>query len=327
MSSKLKKIVVISIVIIVGLFLILSGGEDLKRLSFATAGTGGTYYPMGGGIASLLSKKTEGIEVSSQTSGGSAENLRLIENGDVDMAWANGSEIYWAWNGEQFFDNNHKNIRIVSFSWTNTYHFAALEQSGINSVKEFTNKKIGIGPQGSGAAIFATTFLKHVGLWDEIEAMYLPPADQTTSLKDGGIDVFGYFSGIPMAAMMDIASVKDINILDLQDIGEVSNFTEKYPFYIRTTIPANTYNGQEKNIGSYSNLTYWVASKELSEEIVYKMMKTLYSKEGLEHMINVHSRSKELAVENIQKGIESIGVPLHPGAIKFLEEKGIELKQ
>ncbi|MFW6029997.1 MAG: TAXI family TRAP transporter solute-binding subunit [Halanaerobiales bacterium] len=314
----------ITLVIIIGLF--WSGTGKVNRLSFATAGTGGTYFPMGGGVADFFTKKVDGVEVTAQTSGGSAENLRLIQNGDVDMAWANGSEIYWAWNGQKFFeDKEHDKVRIVPFAWTNTYHFAALEESSITSVEDFRGKKVGIGPQGSGAAIFGETYLKDVGLWDDIKPMYLPPADQSSSFKDGGIDVFGYFSGFPMAAMIDISSVRNIYLLDLQKLGDESGFTDKYPFYIRTNIPAGTYKGQTNNVGSYSNLTYWVASEDVSEDIIYRLVKELYSEEGLKHMTNVHRRSQELSTDKILNGVEQLDVPLHPGTIKFLNEKGIEV--
>ena len=148
----------------------LSSFASTTRLTFSTAGTGGTYYPMGVGVSSFFTKAIPNVEVTCQTSGGSAENIRLLQNGEVDMCWANGSEIFWAWNGEEFFEGKkYDKMRMVSFAWTNTYHFLSLEASQISEISDFNGKKIGIGPHGSGAAIFGETFLRHMGIWDKIK--------------------------------------------------------------------------------------------------------------------------------------------------------------
>jgi len=219
-------------------------------------------------------------------------------------------KLNWAWNKEEFFkDKHYDKIRIVSFAWTNTYHFLSLRDSQILSLNDFYGHKIGLGPHGSGAAIFGETFLRHIGLWENITPMFLPPEDQVMALKNNNIDVFGYFSGIPMASILDISATEEIQLIDLQEEGDKKKFTERYPFYIKTIIPKGTYKDQEEDIGSYSNLTYWIASEDLPEDLVYNMVKSL--------------RANELSIDNMLKGVEELGVPLHPGVIKFLEEKGI----
>lgn len=304
----------------------LSSFANTTRLTFSTAGTGGTYYPMGVGVSSFFTKAIPNVEVTCQTSGGSAENIRLLQNEEVDMCWANGSEIFWAWNGEEFFKGKkYDKMRMVSFAWTNTYHFLSLEDSQISEINDFNGKKVGIGPNGSGAAIFGETFLRHIGIWDKIKPMFLPPSDQIVSLKNKNIDVFGYFSGMPMAAIIDISASHNIQIIDLQKDGEKNNFTKTFPFYIKTTIPKGTYKDQKEDIGSYSNLTYWIASEDVSEEIIYQLVKNLFSDEGIEHMKTVHKRSEELSLKNILTGVKELGVPLHPGVIRFLKENNINI--
>ena len=314
------------IMISVPIIICLNSSADTTRLTFSTAGTGGTYYPMGVGVSSFFTKAIPNVEVTCQTSGGSAENIRLIQNGEVDMCWANGSEIFWAWNGEEFFKGKkYDKIRMVSFAWTNTYHFLSLEDSQISEINDFNGKKIGIGPHGSGAAIFGETFLKHIGVWDKIKPMFLPPSDQIAALKNKNIDVFGYFSGMPMAAIIDISASHNIQIIDLQKDGEKNDFTKTFPFYIKTTILKGTYKDQKKDIGSYSNLTYWIASEDVSEEVIYKLVKSLFSDEGIEYMKTVHKRSEELSLKNILTGVKKSGVPLHPGVIRFLKENNINI--
>lgn len=317
----MKRILIIFLIIIT-LFIPVSCSQKSNEhnYSLATAAPGGTYYVMGGGLANLISENVDGVNIAAQTTAGSAENIRLVQSGEADFALANGSELFWAWNGEGFFENMKcDKIRIVTFGWTNAFHFAALEESGINSPLDFADKKVGVGPRGSAAEIFAKIYLEHINIYNNITPVFLPPADQASSLKDGNLDVFGLFSGIPMASLIDISSVKNIKILDLVQIGEKTGFSEKYPFYINFEIPASTYKGQNEDVYTYANLTYLIASEDVPEEIIYNILETIYSEKGINYMHTVHNRARELDINSIQKLVTELDVPLHPGCIKFLK--------
>jgi hypothetical protein len=296
-------------------------------LRFSTAGTGGTYYPMGGAIAALLTKQIPWLNVSAETSGGSAENVRLIEQGVTDMAWANASEIYWGWNGIKYFeDKKYQNMRIVARVWTNHYHWLCLAKTDVHGPMDYTGKKITIGPQGSGAALHAETLLRTIGIWDDVNVVWLPPTAAANALKDGQTKVFGYFSGIPMAAVLDIQALNKIRLLDVTKVGEEHDFTEKYPFYNRGIIPAGTYKGQDEDVGIYQQSTYWIVRKDLPEDQVYEMVKTLFSPEGLKYMANAHKRGQEVSLDHALDGVGGL-IPLHPGAIKFYKEKGLDVPE
>lgn len=299
--------------------------NDGHMYSLATGAPGGTYYAMGSGFANLITEKIDGVSMITQTTAGSAENIRLVQSGQADFALANGSELYWAWNGEGFFENMKcDDIRIVTFGWTNAFHFAVLDESSINSPLDFEGKKVGVGPRGSAAEIFAKIYLDHIYNYDKITPVFLPPSDQIAALKDGNLDVFGLFSGIPMASLIDISSVKDIKILDLAQIGDDNGFSDKYPFYLNFKIPAGTYKNQSQDVYTYANLTYLIVREDVSDEIIYDMLKTLFSEEGIKYMNSVHSRAKELNIHSIQKLVKELDVPLHQGCIDFLKEKGID---
>lgn len=294
-------------------------------LRFATAGTGGTYYPMGGAIAAMLTKQIDWLNVSAETSGGSAENVRLIEQGTTDMAWANSSEIFWGWNKLKYFeDKEYRNMRLVSRVWTNHYHWVTLAKTDVYKPEDFAGKKITIGPQGSGAALYGETFLTAVGLWDDVEIVWLPPSDAANALKDGRTKVFGYFSGIPMAALLDIQALNKIRLIDVTKLGETAEFTKKYPFYNIGKIPAGTYRDQKEDVGIHQQSTYWIVRKDLPENEVYEMVKTLFSEPGLKYMANAHKRGKEIALGQALSGVAGL-IPLHPGAAKFYKEKGMDL--
>ena len=295
--------------------------EEEIRLSFGAASPGGKFYVMESGIAAFVTEKSDRLSLTAQTTGGSAENIRLISNGEMDIGLANGSELYWARNGKAYFeDDKAKNINIVSFAWTNTFHAVVLKDSDIHTVYDFEGKKVGVGPQGSAAAIFTETLFKALGLWDKLTPVYTPPGDQATALKDGNIDVFGYFSGIPMASVIDISATQDIRIIDMQEAGEASGFNDDNPFFSLVTIPGGTYKGQDEDVQTYANYTYIIADEKIPEDIVYEFMRTLFSEEGLSYMLAVHSSAEEMTIANIDFAVEKIDVPLHPGTLKYLKE-------
>jgi len=277
---------------------------------------------MGGAISSLITKKVDNISVSAETSGGSAENVRLIEQGVSDMAWANASEMYWGWNGIKYFkDKKYQNMRVVARCWSNSYHWLALKSSKINGPDQFAGKKITIGPQGSGAALHGETVLRTLGLWDKVKIVWMPPSAAASALKDKQTKIFGYFSGIPMAAVLDIQA---LNKIDVTAPAIAKGFSKEYPFYKKSVIPAGTYKDQDTDIGIFDQSTYWIVNKDLSDDMVYRMVKKVFSEEGMAYMANAHKRGSEFTVEHALDGVGAL-IPLHPGAAKFWKEKGLTL--
>jgi hypothetical protein len=276
---------------------------------------------MSGGLSSIFNENIEGGNLSVQTTAGSAENIRLLQSKEVDFALANGSEIYWGYNGEGFFEGqDSKDIRIVTFGWTNVYHGLSIGSEPVNKIDDYVSRSIGVGPRGSAAEIFHQMFFQEAGIWDEINPIYLPPEDQVSSIKDGNLDTFGYFSGLPLSSVVDLTSVKEMNFINIYNIGESFNFDEKYPFYVEAVIPAGTYKGQEEDVRTYANLTYILAHRDVSDDVVYNFLKALYSDEGLNYMKEVHSRAQEFNIKTMDKMVDKLGVPLHEGALRFMEE-------
>jgi len=320
---KKKSMIILSIIaiILVALPYITDNVGKTKEYSLAAASPGGTYFAMSGGLSSLFNEGIEGSNLSVQTTAGSAENIRLLQSKEVDFALANGSEIYWGYNGEGFFeDQESKDMRIVTFAWTNVYHGLSLKDKTIVSLEDYMDKDVGVGPRGSAAEIFHQMFFQEAGIWEEINPVYLPPEDQVSSIKDGNLDTFGYFSGLPLSSVVDLTSIKEVSFINVYSLGEDFNFDGKYPFYIKAVIPAGTYKGQEEVVNTYANLTYIIAHKDVDEDIIYKFLKKLYSPEGLNYMKDVHSRAVEFNVDTIDKMVDKLGVPMHEGAVRFMEE-------
>jgi len=322
-DMKINNLVLILIVALVAIGFMISyiysNTIEDNNYSLAAASPGGTYFAMSGGLASVFNDSIEGGNLSVQTTAGSAENIRLLQSKEVDFALANGSEIYWAYNGEGFFEGQrYEDIRIITFGWTNVYHGVGLEK--VESLEDLKGKKIGVGPRGSAAEIFHQIYYKEAGIWDDIDPVYLPPSDQVSTIKDGNLDTFGYFSGLPLSVIVDLASIRDIKFINAVKFGEDFNFSQKYPFYVEEIIPAGTYKGQDQDVKTYANLTYILAHKDVPEDLVYSFLKGLYSEEGLEYMKGVHNRAKEFDIRTIDKMVEELGAPLHQGAVKLMDE-------
>ncbi|MBN2287030.1 MAG: TAXI family TRAP transporter solute-binding subunit [Tissierellales bacterium] len=318
-----RKIAILAILIITFVLIVGVGCMKQQKIEyvFAAASPGGTYFSMSGGISQVFSQLMESVSLTVQTSSGSAENVRLINFNEADLGLANGSELYWAWHGEEVFEGqSYQDIRIVTFGWTNVYHAAVMKDSGIESFEHLIGKKVGVGPQGSAVAIFDELLFKKAGIWDKITPVYLPPADQLSAIKDGNLSVFSYFSGLPLSLITDLASSRQIRLLDVGNLGDELNFRDQYPFFDIAIIPSGTYSGQDEDVVTYANLTYVIANKNVSEEKIYDFMKALYSEEGLNIMKATHSSAVELREESIDKMVEKLGIPLHKGTEKFLKE-------
>src|SRR6056297_2251481 len=170
-DMKINNLVLILIVALVAIgFMvsyIYSNTMENSDYSLAAASPGGTYFAMSGGLSSLFNEGIEGSNLSVQTTAGSAENIRLLQSKEVDFALANGSEIYWAYNSEGFFEGqSYDDIRVVTFGWTNVYHGVALEE--IKSIEDLKGSNIGVGPRGSAAEIFHKVYYQEAGIWDDI---------------------------------------------------------------------------------------------------------------------------------------------------------------
>ncbi len=293
-------------------------------LRLSTGTPGGTYFPMGGGLASLISKQTEGVKVVAEGTSGSAENVRLMEGDLTDLAWINSSEMYWGWNGLEYFkDKKYQKMRAVTRAWTNHYHWFSIKKRGIKDIMDVKGKRVCVGTQGSGAALHGESLLRTLGLWDKIDIKWLPMRPAANALMDGQLDVFGCFSGMPMAVLLEIQALHDVTLIDVVDEAKAAGFSKKYPFYKAGVIPAGTYKGQDKEVGIYQQSTFLLAHEKLSEDMIYNILSTLYSDQGLSYMKKVHARGAELKVKTALDGIEII--PMHPGAIRFFKEKGLEI--
>ena len=222
-------------------------------------------------------------------------------------------------------DKKYDNVLAVSFLYGAPAQLVVRKDSGITSVKDLAGKKVGVGNAGSGAFANAELFFSHIkvdgkSVWDSIERNALGYNAAADAFNNKQLDAFWVFAGYPVSAVIRAAQTNEIALIDLDRDAEVSGFYHQYPYFDRLSVPANTYRGVDKSGPSFQDSALWVANKDVSEDLVYQMLKAIFTKEGLAHMVNQKKTFKSMAVT---RGVDGIVTPLHPGAEKYWKEKGL----
>lgn len=294
-----------------------------KRLAFGGGPTGGTFQYFANGIAILMSKNIENVEVSSEGTGGSAENLKRLNAGDVDFGIVYSVDL---WLGAQGLlpkdDKKYTKVRPMSYLYGAPAQLVVRADSGITEVGQLVGKKIAVGNAGSGAALSAQRFLEAMGIWDKVDPQFLGYSAAASALGDKKIDAFWVLVGFPNASIIEASTTNDIALLSIHDAAKTAGFFDKFPAYSAAKIPAGTYKGQDQDVLTFQDSTLWCAREDLDADSVYQALKTVYSAEGLEHMVKSHNAAAEMSV---QGGIAGIPLPMHKGAQTFWTEQGLQI--
>jgi uncharacterized protein len=283
-------------------------------ISILTGGTGGTYYPLGGAFASIISDET-GIEANSETSGASAENMTTLKNGDAEIAFTQTDIASYAKEGKLMFDGNAvENVQAIGTLYPETIHIVTTAKSGITSVEDLKGKKVSIGAPGSGTAANAEQILEIHGMTlDDIEKQDLDFAESTDGIQDGAIDAAFVTAGSPAGAVEGLSATNDVVIVPLAQ-DKIDELIAKYPYYIQDEIPAGTY-GLADAVPTVAVSAMLAVVDSLSEDAVYQITKAIF--ENLDKV--THAKGE---VIDPAKAKEGTGIEIHPGAQKYYDEKG-----
>jgi uncharacterized protein len=293
-----------------------------NRISITTGGTGGVYYPMGGGMANVLSKYIPGLQATAEVTGGSVDNLRLINAGKSEVALSMADIAFEAAQGVDKFKDNKVNVRTLMVLYPNKMHVVTIEGTGITKMSDLKGKRVSTGSAGSGTEVKATRVLEGVGLdiKKDIKQERLGVAESVNAIKDRKIDAFFWDGGVPTAAVTDLATTPGIKIR-LIDHGEaVDAMNKKYgPLYTKDTIAASAYRGMDKPSETAVVWNILVTSDKMSDKMAYDIVKTLWEKKP--ELVAVHKEAENFELKNQKSGTP---VPYHPGAKKYLEEQGVK---
>lgn len=296
-----------------------ASAADNQRLTMATGGTSGVYYPLGGAISQVLGAKSDGkFSVTAQATGASGENMRLVDGKDVDIAMVQNDVADAAYNGKAPFNSKLGEVRAIGRLYPEYLHVVASKDSGIKSLEDFKGKKISVGARGSGNELNCRQIFDFYGLdYKNINPIFLPYGETADSFKDRNVDGFVFTIGTPNPAIQDITTTQDVVFVPLEG-GKVDEVVAKFPYLVKDAIPAGTYKGQDKAVPTLSVQAILVANKDMPDDVAYELTKTLY--ENTEAVAKAHNKGAEIKLENAADGVT---IPFHPGAEKYLREKGI----
>jgi len=303
-----------------------AGAQDKKvRLSIGTGGTGGVYYPLGGGLAALISKFVPGVEATAEVTAGSIANLQLIGSGKSELAFTMADAAWDAQNGLEKFKDQRVALRTLVVFYPNRMHVATVEGTGINKFADLKGKRVSTGAPVSGTEVMAMRLIEAFGMDPnkDMTRERLSVAESVNAIKDGKIDALFWVGGVPTAAISDLAATpgKKIKLIEHGDGAE--NMRKKYgPIYVKNQILANAYPGETRDT---TNVDVWnliVVPEKADENLVYQITKTMFEKK--EELVKVHKDAAFLELTNQATGASPI--PFHPGAARYLKERGITVR-
>lgn len=294
-----------------------------EKISITTGGTGGVYYPLGGGMANVLSKNVPGLQVTAEVTGGSVDNLKLIGSGKSEVGFAMVDAAHDAAQGLEKFKGHKVAAKTLMVLYPNRMQVVTIEGTGINTMADLKGKRVSTGSPGSGVEVMTLRVLEAMGIdpKKDIKQERLGAAESVNAIKDRKIDAFFWVGGVPTAALTDLAATPGIK-MKLVDHGDYADaMNKKYgPLYVKATIAPNSYAGQDKAV---TNIDVWnilVASDKMSDKMAYDIVKTLFEKKA--DLVAVHKEAENIDLKS--QGIQT-PLPFHPGAKKYLEEKGIKV--
>jgi TRAP transporter TAXI family solute receptor len=293
------------------------------RLSIATGGTGGVYYPYGGAMANVLSDNIEGIEVTAEVTAASVDNMLFIESKDADLAFVLGDTAYDAVQGNEPFESAVPAVALATL-YNNYTHVVTTDDSGINSVADLRDKRVSTGAPGSGTEVIANRILMAAGLDPEndIEREQLGAAESADAVKDGQIDAFFWSGGLPTGAITDLGATPNVGLKLLPSSEFVEQLTTDYgAFYGVATIPAATYTGQDEAVDVIVVPNLLVVHQDMDEQLAYDIVRTIF--EQRDQLIMAHPEANNLTLEN---ATTNSPIPYHPGAIRYYQEQGVEVQ-
>ena len=297
--------------------------QGKTNLSISTGGTGGVYYPLGGGMASILTKYVPNWAVTAEVTGASVDNMKLINVGKTDVGFSMVDTAWEAYVGIDKFKDVKVPARTLMVLYPNRTQVVTVEGTGINTMQDLKGKRISVGSPGSGTEILALRLLEAYGLTNDVKRERLSVAESVNAIKDRKIDAFFWSGGLPTAAITDLAATPGtkIKFLDHADATEALN--KKFgPLYVRDQIPAKTYPGQDKPAQILSVWNILAVNEKMPESTAYTIVKTLF--EHKPDLVATHKEADNILLEN-QNAAHS-PLPFHPGAIRYFTEKGVKFK-
>ena len=320
----MKRVMAALVAAVAAFGLATAGAQDKKaRISIGTGGTGGVYYPLGGGLAAILSKYVPGVDATAEVTAGSIANLQLIDGGKSELGFTMADAAWDAYNGLDKFSGKKIPLRTLAVFYPNRMHVVTVEGTVITRFADLKGKRVSTGAPVSGTEVMSMRLLEAYGLDPnkDVTRERLSVAESVNALKDGKIDALMWVGGVPTPSITDLAATpgKKIRLIDHGDGAE--NMRKKYgPIYVKNKILANAYPGDDRDTTNVDVWNLLVVPEKADEQLVYNIVKTLFEKK--EELVRVHKDAQFLSLDNQTSGASPL--PFHPGAVRYFKEKGLK---
>ena len=303
---------------------VLAMAATAQNISIGTGGTGGVYYPMGGGIAAVLSKYVPGMQATAEVTGGSVDNLKLIATGKPYVGFSMTDAAQDAYKGEDKFKGTKVPLRTLMVLYPNRMHVVTVEGTGITKFADLKGKRVSTGSPGSATEVMAFRLIEAAGLDKDkdLKRERLGVAESVNAMKDRKIDAFFWVGGLPTAAVTDLANTPGTRIKMIDHADLVAAMNARWgDLYVQDLIPKDTYKGMDADNRQATVMNILVANENMDEKTAYTIVKTIFDKR--DDIVAVHKEAANFKLEN-QKA-SATPVPFHPGALKYFAEKGVKV--
>jgi hypothetical protein len=324
--------------VLAGVLLVaLAGVPPAQEITFFRIGTGGvagTYYPIGGLIADIISNPpgarpcdkggscgVPGLVAIAQSADGSVANVNTIASGELESGFAQADVAHWAYTGTGIFDGQEpvENLRAIANLYQESIQIVARADAGIETVADLAGKRVSLDEPGSGTLVDARIILGAYGLSEEdLEPAYIKSSLAVAKMKEGELDAFVIVAGYPTASVAETAESLHVNLLPLQG-PEIDGLLEEHPFFTQDVIPFGTYEGVPTT-PTLSVGAQWLVGAEVDEDLVYGITKALWHENARKLLDDGHVKGRAITPAT---ALEGLGVPLHPGAERYYREAGL----
>ncbi|MGA0266851.1 MAG: TAXI family TRAP transporter solute-binding subunit [Lysobacterales bacterium] len=309
--------------LLVCLLLLSVDGRTDQQLSIATGGTGGVYFPIGGGLAELINARIEGYSASAEVTGGSVENVGLVARGDADFAISLADTAQQAHAGTGRFQAQPlPMLRGVAGLYGNLVQIVAIKGNGVESLADMRGRRVSVGAPGSGTEVNARAILDTAGPgYAAVQAQRLNFNESADALRNGDIDAGFWSVAVPTSSILNLATHRPVRLIGLTQ-PQIAAATAADPAFHPATIPSGVYPGINEAVNTLGVANILVVSEDLPEALVYEVTKALFTQ--VEQLAAIHPAAGQISIEYT---LESMPIPLHPGAIRYLQESGANISE
>jgi uncharacterized protein len=295
----------------------VSGTASAETLRLMTGPQGGSWYPLGGAIQQIVQSNMEGTSIQVLPGGGVA-NVKAVDQGKADIAFANSVSTVDAIKGRGPFEEQATNVCNVATLYPQYFQIVALQSSGVQNVADLKGQALATQPRGNTAEDITRQLLEAAGLTyeDMSQVHFVSYSDGVALMKDNNAAAMTLGTTVPASAIMDLDSAADITLVNVDD-AMMAKMKEMNPGYQALTIPANSYPDQTEDVQAIGYATHVVARCDLDADVVYNMLQSITANMG-----DLQAIASAMQGATPKEMGQDVGVPMHEGAKRFYEEQG-----